>query len=399
MPIYVYKALTSNGQELTREATAPSEEELRKELEGQGLLVKGVRQKRMNFLTFGGQSVKPVDFLQVNQEMVTLLKAGLTVPEVLDLTSERPENPVLTSILKRVLEEIRTGTPFSAACAKYPKVFDGLYISSLKTGERTGDLARPLLRYQDYLRRKVALQGKVSQAMVYPLFLLGVLVLVLGLLFTFVMPRFAALYADFGAAMPLPTRILMLVVRHLSLLGAFLAGGGFLCWGSFKAWTSTAAGRLKLDQAKQSLPLVGQFINPFKISQLARTLSTLLSGGTPLTEALRVARESIHNRAFAAQFDRVIGRVMEGEGISKAISAEGLMPRQAVKLIEVGEASGQLEAMFQQIADSFEDILERRVQRAMTLVEPLFILLTGLLIGTVIVVMYLPIIHLSDIVK
>jgi type IV pilus assembly protein PilC len=399
MPIYIYKALTSSGQELTREATAPNVEELKRELTGQGFLVKGVRQKRIDFLSFGGQSVKPADFLQVNQEMATLLKAGLTVPEVLDLTSERPENPLLASILKRVLEEVRSGTPFSTACAQYPKVFDGLYISSLKTGERTGNLAKPLLRYQDYLRRKVSLQEKVSQAMVYPLFLLGVLVLVLGLLFTFVMPRFAALYTDFGAAMPLPTRILMLVVKHLPLLGALVAGAVFLSWASLKALTRTTAGRLKLDQAKQSLPLVGQFTKPFMVSQLARTLSTLLSGGTPLTEALKVAREAVTNRAFGARFDRAINRVMNGEGVSQAMGAEGLMPRQAVKLIEVGEASGQLEAMFQEIADSFEGVLERRVQRAMTLVEPLFILLTGLLIGTVIVVMYLPIIHLSDIVK
>ncbi|HTC22132.1 MAG TPA: type II secretion system F family protein [bacterium] len=399
MPIYIYKALTSNGQELNREATASSEEELRRELESRGLLVKGVREKRIDFLAFRGQSVKPVDFLQVNQEMVTLLKAGLTLPEVLDLTSDVPESPVLTSILKRVLEEVRTGSPFSAACAKYPKIFDGLYISSLKTGERTGDLAKPLLRYQDYLRRKVALQGKVSQAMVYPLFLLGVLILVLGLLFTFVMPRFAALYTDFGAVMPLPTRILMLVVKHLPLLGGLLAGLGFLAWAFVKAWAATPLGRLRLDEAKQNLPLVGQFVLPFTVSQLARTLATLLSGGTPLTEALKVAREAVTNRAFAARFDRVIGRVTEGEGLSKAMGAENLMPRQAVKLIEVGEASGQLEAMFQEIADSFEGLLERRVQQAMTLVEPIFILLTGLLIGSVIVVMYLPIIHLSDIVK
>ena len=399
MPIYIYKAITANGLKQEGEETAPNEEELRQELENQGLLVKGVRQKRMDFFSIQGQSVKPMDFLQCNQEFITLLKAGLSIPEALDLVADRPESRVLTSILKQVLEDIKTGTTFSAACAKYPKIFDGLYISSLKTGEHSGELTKPLLRYQDYLKQKAALHGKVSQALVYPIFLLGVLGLVLGFLFAFVMPRFAALYADFGAAMPVPTRVLMWVVNHLSMVGIVIIGGGILIWVLFKSWSATPGGRLWLDGVVQRIPVINKFIIPFMVSQLSRTLSTLLSGGTPLIEALKVARDSMSNRAFIVKFDKVMNQVMEGQSLSKALGAEHLMPRSAVKLIEVGEASGQLEQMFQEVANSYELALENRIQRAMTLIEPIFILLTGLLIGTVIVVMYLPIIHLSDIVK
>ncbi len=399
MPIYIYRTVLLDGREAAKEATAANEEELRQELEGQGVLVKAIRPKRMIVGIWGGQRVRPGDFLRTNQEMATLLKAGLTLPEVLELAADRPESPFLALILRRVLEEIKTGTPFSTACAKYPRVFDGLYLSSLKTGERTGDLAKPLARYQDYLRQKVSLQAKVSQAMVYPTFLLIVLALVLGLLFTFVMPRFTALYTDFNATLPLPTRILMASVHHLPWIGGLLAGGGLASWAAFKAWNSTESGRIWVDGAVQKFPVVEKFINPFLASQLSRTLSTLLSGGTPLTEALKVARESLSNRAFALQFDRVIRRVLEGEALSKALDEEKLLPRTAVKLVKVGEASGQLEAMFQEAANASEWELEHRIQRAMSLVEPVFILLTGLLIGTVIVVMYLPIVHLSDVVK
>ncbi len=399
MPIYIYKAVSADGRELTQEATAPSEGELRHELEGQGVLVKGVRVKGTGLLSLGGQRVRPEDFLRTNQEMTTLLKAGLTLPEVLELAADRPESPVLASILRRILEEVKTGGAFSACCAKYPRVFDGLYLSSLKTGERTGDLAKPLARYQDYLRQRVALRAKVSQAMVYPVFLIFVLAMVLGLLFAFVMPRFAALYTDFNAALPTPTLILMGLVHHLPWVIGLLAGGSLATWAGFKAWTATETGRLWVDDALQTFPLVSKFVNPFLVSQLARTLSTLLSGGTPLTEALKVARESQFNRAFAARFDKVIRRVLEGEALSKALGGEKLIPRTAVKLVQVGEASGQLEAMFQETANAAEWELEARIQRAMSLVEPVFILLTGLLIGTVIVVMYLPIIHLSDVVK
>ncbi len=399
MPVFTYKTLLMDGREAAREATAASEEELRRELGGQGVLVKGVRLKRTSWFSLDGQTVNPADFLRTNQEMTTLLRAGLTLPEVLEMAAERPESPVLASLLRRILKEVQTGTPFSSACAKYPRVFDGLYLSSLKTGERTGDLAKPLSRYQDYLRQKVALRAKVSQAMVYPAFLLFVLAMVLGLLFTFVMPRFVALYTDFNATLPLPTRVLMALVHHLPWILGFLALGVLSLGATFNAWNRTEAGRLWVGDALQKIPLVEKFTNPFLTSQLARTLAILLSGGTPLTEALKVARESQSNQAFALRFDKVIRRVLEGEALSKALGAERLLSRSAVKLVQVGEASGQLEAMFQEISNACEGELENRIQRAMALVEPVFILLTGLLIGTIIVVMYLPIIHLSDVVR
>ncbi len=399
MPLYIYKALTPEGRELTREAAASSEEELRLELRNQGLLLQTVRKKGVSFITPGGQKAKPEDFLQYNQELTTLLKAGLTVPEALGLCLDRPENRVLSATLKKILQDIKGGSLFSAACAGYPRLFDGLYLSSLKTGERTGNLAEPLRRYQDYLRQKIALQNKVSQAMVYPLFLLGVLGGVMTLLFAFVMPRFAALYSNFNAALPWPTQVLMTIVHHLPLAAALAAGGALALWGGVQAWVSYGRGRLWLDEAKQRLPLLGRFTRPFLVSQFTRTLSTLISGGTPMTEALRVAQQALPNRAFALRLEKVIARVFEGESLSKALGAERVLPPADAKLVEVGEASGQLEQMLAEIAHSNEYALENRVQRALALVEPLFILLAGLLIGTVIVVMYLPIIHLTDIVK
>ncbi len=399
MPVFTFKTVLMDGREADREATAASEEELRRELGDQGILVRGIRLKRATWLSLGGQTVNPADFLRTNQEMSTLLRAGLTLPEVLELAAERPESPALASLLRRILEEVETGTTFSAACAKYPRVFDGLYLSSLKTGERTGDLAQPLARYQDYLRQRLALRTKVSQALIYPAFLLLVLALVLGLLFTFVMPRFAALYNDFNAPLPLATRILVALVHHLPWVIGLVAGGVLVVGTAFKAWNSTKSGRLWMDGALQKFTPAGKFVNPFLASQLARTLSTLLSGGTPLAEALQVALESQSNQAFALRLERVRRRVLEGEALSKALAGESLLARTAVKLVQVGEASGQLEAMFLEIANACEGELENRIQRALALVEPVFILLTGLLIGTVIVVMYLPIIHLSDVVR
>lgn len=399
MPLYIYKALTPNGRELTREAAAPDEAQLRQELESQGLMVRAIRPKRGPFFPFGGGKVQAADFLQCNQELITLLKAGLTLPESLELVAERPGSPFFTSVLKRVLGDVRAGTPFSAACAKYPRVFDGLYLSSLKTGERMGNLASPLRRYQDYLQRKVRLRAKLSQALVYPAFLLLVLGLVLALLFTFVMPRFAALYAGFNATLPAPTRLLMFLVHHLPLLALSAAATALLLGGLYKGWSSTPKGRFRLDEAKQRLPLVSSFTQPLLTSQSARTLATLLSGGTPLPEALRVCAESLSNTAYAEKIQKALKEVLEGQGLSEAFGKGGLWSRSAVKLLQVGEASGQLEPMLEEIADTAEQRLEARLEKSMGLIEPVFILLTGLLIGSLIIVMYLPILHLADVVK
>lgn len=399
MPTYLYKTLTARGHVVTGEVTAHSEEEARRQLERDGFLVKGIRPKMSLVFFSRSGGVRSSDFLRYNQEIGTLLKAGLTVPEVLDIVSDRPESPNLSSALGQVLSDVKTGMTFSDACAKHPQVFDGLYLSSLKTGERTGNLVSPLARYQEHLRRRAALETKISQALVYPVFLVVVLIVILGFLFTFVMPRFAALYSDFNAVMPLPTRLLLGLVRHLYLV--LLVGVPVLAglWLSLKAWSSTPGGKLWWDETKESLPLASQITRPLLVAQLARTLSTLLSGGTPLVEALRVTGETTSNQAFRSRLELVTRRVADGEALSSALAAESLVPRDAVKLVQVGEASAQLEGMFQEIANAYELTVENRLQGAMALVEPAFILVSGLLIGTIIVIMYLPIIHLSDIVK
>ena len=177
MPLFVYRAIQANGPRIHRRdyRASRARKNYAEICAYAGFLVKrGWLKKRGSLFSFRTQSVSSSEFLQWNQELITLLKAGLTIPETLDLTAERPDSPVLAALLKKILDEVRDGkNKFSTTCAQYPKFFDGLYISSLKTGERTGDLSKPLLRYQEFLRQKVALGNKISQAMVYPIFLLS----------------------------------------------------------------------------------------------------------------------------------------------------------------------------------------------------------------------------------
>ena len=399
MPVYTYTALSENGAAMTGEGVAATAEELTQQLTGKGLLVRSVARKQSLFAQLRRKRIKPEVFLLFNQEFIALVRAGLTIPEALKLATAHPDNVMLAQILQRVLEDVRGGVLFSEACARHPDVFDGLYTSALKTGEKTGTLPSVLMKYQAGLKKRVEFAKKVSHALTYPLFLLVTLGVILGVLFVFVMPRFVTMYADFGAELPLPTKILVGLVRHFPLYLPILILLSIAVWLAWRAWVATPAGRLRVDKVKTRLPLLGDINRHVAIAQLARTLSTLLSGGTPLVEAMNTTRESLTNRADAQALGRATVLVTEGKSLAQAMQMSELMPNTALKMIEVGEASGNLDGMLAEIAEYYEDLLSNKLARLTALVEPMMMLLMGVLIGGIIVIMYLPIFYMVDIVK
>jgi type IV pilus assembly protein PilC len=398
MPLYAYVALAENGAHITGETVAASEEALRTELSGRGLLVQQVRSKRSG-LGLRARRVRPEEFALFNQEFMALVRAGLTVLNALALASDRPDSPALGKILARVHEDVRNGVSLSDACARHPEAFERLYVAAVRTGEKTGDLAGVLARYQDYLRHRVALRKKVAQALAYPMFLLVALALVLAVLFAFVMPRFVAMYADLGAALPLPTRVLLSIVDHFYIALPALAGAVVLTVWGWRRWLSTAAGRRQLARLRERLPYLGELARIVVAAQLARSLSTLLAGGTTLVEALRTVASSLTNQLYLDRLEITTQQVTEGSSLARAVRASALMPPMAARMIEVGEASGGLDAMLAEVAQFYEEVLDSRIERAMALIEPLLMLLMGLLIGGIIIVMYLPVFHMADIIK
>lgn len=399
MPQFQYIALTQNGALITGESAAASPEILKIELENIGLRAQRIRIKRNWTKLWRRSAVRPEAFLQFVQELLSLMRAGLPLPEVLALAADRPAEPALGQVLNRVLKDVRAGMLLSQACAVHPDIFDALFLAALRTGEKTGELPAVLARYQDFLRRQVALRKKISQALAYPIFLLVTLLVILGVMFAFVMPRFISMYANFDAKLPAPTQWLLAAVAHFPVI--ILVAGVITAFGLFgwKSFSSTPAGRLRIDQWKLRAPLIGDATRTASIAQLARSLATLLAGGTPLVEALRTVQESFPNRAFALRVADVANRVTQGEGLAKAVRAAGLMPETAIKMIQVGEASGGLDRMLAEVAQFYEDVLENRLARMMALVEPALVLLMGLMIGGIIIVMYLPIFNLAEVIR
>lgn len=401
MPIYVYTALAPNGATTVGERAASTIDELAEELGRQELRIQSVQLKRADgkWRIFRRQKITPEAFALFNQEFISLVRAGLTIPEALKLGAVQPDQPVLAAVLERVLEDVLAGRLLSDACALRPEVFDPIYVSALRTGEKTGSLVEVLSKYQESLKNRVAFSKKVSQALAYPMFLLITLAIILGILFVFVMPRFVAMYADFGAELPAATRFLVHIVNYLYLYIPVFAAIAVSAWVLWRRWVASEAGRLWVDNAKGRLPVWGPVYADVARAQLARTVATLLSGGTPLVEALKTTIGSLPNRADAKRLTQATQAVVEGGSLAQAVRAAGLMPTTALKMIEVGEASGNLEGMLGEIAQYYEERVSGRLARMMALIEPLMMLLMGILIGAIILVMYLPIFYMVEIVK
>jgi len=399
MPIYSYIALSPQGRRIESEAAATTPEELRQSLTQQGLLVQQVREKRELLSFRRRRSVSPEAFLLFNQEFLALIRAGLTIPEGLKLSANRPESPALTQTLARVVDEVRQGAAMSEACGRHPEVFEGPYLAALRTGEKTGDMVRVLEKYQVYLRQRVVLQRKVSQALAYPAFLLITLVVILLILFVFVLPRFVSLYADFGAQLPLPTRVLIAIVDVLPYLLPVLILGGIGLWAGWRRWKKLPSVQRRLDTIKDRLPLFGSIYREAAAAQIARALSALLAGGTPLVEAMRITAQSLNSPGRTERLLQATREVTEGKGLAAALRGKSLLPDTAVRLIEVGEASGGLDRMLDEAAQFHEESLSHRLTRMMTLIEPILMLLMGVLVGGIIVVMYLPIFYIVDVIK
>lgn len=398
MSVFIYTALSHSGARIQDEAVADSEQSLRKELTARGLLVQTVRPKRSGW-RWPSQRIRSEEFALFNQEFMALIRAGLTIPDGLALASNRPDSPILDKTLKRVYEDVRNGATLSQACARHPEAFDPLYLSAVRTGEKTGDLAKVLGRYQDYLRHRLALRKKITQALAYPVFLLITLVVILAVLFVFVMPRFVAMYADLGAALPWPTRMLLGVIEHLYIVGPVLIVIVVLSVFGWRRFIASENGRRKVDQLQQRLPYIGELQRIVSTAQLARSLSTLLAGGTPLVEALHTVTGSITNQIYFDRLKATTQRVIEGDNLAHAVRATELMPEMAARMIQVGEASGGLETMLAEIAQFYEEMLDSKLGRVMALIEPLLMLLMGIMIGGIIIVMYLPVFHMADIIK
>lgn len=400
MPSYKFRAIYRDGAIEQCETMAESREELHREYEAKGAFidqVKEVRQYQWSLLQ--KKYVNDKQLYLFIHEFIALVRAGVTIPDTLQYLAKRPAQPYLSRVLQDVRQRLVNGESLSSSMASYPGVFDRMFVNAVMIGEKNGKLVDSLDSYLSYLKLKIAIQQKLRAALVYPAFLSVILIVTVAILFFFVMPRFTVMYAEFDAALPYPTQLLMTLVDYSHVILPVIIGLSLLLIAGFKYWLSRRNGKIQLDKALLSLPVIRNVAVPFVISSNASALETLLSVGMPLVEALKAISRSSNNSYMAKKLEQAAQRMAEGKGFADTMRELRIMDESALTMVGAGEKSGQLIPILGEIARFNSERLNEVVTRHLALIEPLLMLVMGLVVGGIIFVMYLPIFSIAEVIK
>ena len=391
---------TTSGEIIEGIYVAQSEAALRRELEEKGLHVLALKPRLgLGGISFGGESrkIKRHEFLVFNQELATLLKAGMPLVQSLDILRSRLSNPLFKSVLDDVYEKVRGGTALSDAFSAHGDLFPSVYTASLMAGERSGNLDAVLRRFVAYSKTIDTVRSKTVSAMIYPVILVLLAVVLVGIIVVKVVPTFADFYGSFNAELPLSTRMIVAVSDIIrAQLWLILIGIGAAALG-FYTWIKQPGRGAQFDRWILKLPVIGGSVHKFATSQMARTLATLLGGGIPLVNALEIASRSTGNRHMGKELEIVGARVREGQSFAGTLLERQTVPDVAIKMIEVGESTGSLTEMLNSLADFYDEEIETEVSRFVTLIEPAMLVFMGLVIAGIVLALYLPLFQLTSV--
>ena len=392
------KVADAAGRVFSQVEAAQSVTEARQKLSDRGLYVYSV-EPRGGLLSqrvggSKGRVLKSSDFLIFNQQLNTLIKAGLPILKALDLLGDRAASPSLQPLLRAVRDRVREGAALSEALEQeglFPKV----HVTSVLAGEKSGNLSGVLEYYIAYQKLSTGAKKKLIATLIYPAILVTVATLILSYLVTYVVPQFSKLYSDMNVPLPTVTRLLLtLTVSYrydlLIAIGLLIAGGV----GMF-LWSKTEQGGTVVDRIKLKLPVVGETWIKFQMAQFCRTLSTLLAGGTPLVAALSTSAESVRSRLVSGAIEKASALVRDGQSLNAALKSIGFMPAMGIEMIEVGEASGALSPMLASVAEFYEDETNQRVGILIAVVEPAILVFMAIVIAFILISLYLPIFSFS----
>jgi type IV pilus assembly protein PilC len=374
-----------------------SEAEVRDRFAKQGFLVYSVKPKGL--LTGGKVSrrkrVKPATFLVFNQQLLTLLKAGLPVLASLDLLIKRQKDGYFRTLLQNVRERVRGGELLSEAFAAQ-HVFPKIYTTTLMAGEKSGNMDEVLTRYVNFQRMTLSFKKKLAVSLIYPTLLVSVVIVMFIFLVTYVVPQFAKLYSDLNAQLPAITLLMLNIGTHAQQYApvtlVVLVVVAFLLW----RWKATDRGASAIDSAAHQVPVVGDIWLKYHVSTFSRMLSTLLTGGMPLLPSLETAGASMTSRKILNGIQTAAVRVREGQSLAKSLEEQKIFPDLSVEMIEVGESTGALPAMLTSVAEFYEEDVQTALSAAMALIEPVILVIMAIFVGGILISLYLPIFSLGS---
>jgi len=367
MPKFKCKLASPDGGRMIEQfRVADSEKELQNQLERDGYFVFDI-QKTDGLLAFLKSRqqinrIKAKEFLAFNHEFVVLIKAGLPIVSALDAIIENEDERGLNNILKRIRERVATGEALSEAFSAYAHLFSYLYIATLEAGEKSGNLPLAISRYIRYTQKMAAIKQKIISASVYPSILTVVSVFTVLFLLVYVVPAFTQTYFESGARLPLLTQTLVDFSNYIKTCYLYMAAFAIVAVSGLVFFSRSSEGQKKTDQWKTAIPFVGLIYRYYATSKFTRTLATVLGGGTPLVEALKISTGALDNHYYQSRLKKVVGWIEEGAGFAESLQKVNIFPKLAVRMVDAGEKGGALEQVLTDIADFYENDVDSKLE-------------------------------------
>jgi type IV pilus assembly protein PilC len=400
MATFIWQGTSFSGKKVSGELEGISKGDVLKDLRKQRIRITLVREKEEAAGLFQrNQKVKVKDLGIFTRQFATMISAGLPLIQCLEVLAKQIENPTLQKVIQQSVQEIESGSTLADALAEHPKIFNELFVAMVEAGEAGGILDTILERLAVYLEKMEALMRKIKSAMTYPLVVFSVSMGATAFMLLFLIPRFAAMFADFGGELPLPTKIVMIASDGLKKYGWLLVIIGCVMAILFKKYKATPKGALAVDSAMLKAPVLGTLVSKGAISRFSRTLSTLISSGVPLLDGLNVTSRASGNKRITLAVNHVRDSVTSGTTLAEPMRETGVFPPMVTQMISVGEETGRLDEMLAKLADFYDDEVDCAVEMLTSIIEPIMIVVMGLIVGGMLIAMYLPMFKLISVVS
>ncbi|MCO6431471.1 MAG: type II secretion system F family protein [Deltaproteobacteria bacterium] len=405
MPVYVWEGKNAAGKKVTGEMEAKNTQAVFNALKGQRITPNAgrIREKGKGLdmeikIPGFGPKVKGKDVVIFTRQFATMIDSGLPLVQALDILGKQCENKAFKRVLIGVKETVETGGTLADGMGKFPEAYDSLYVNMVQAGESGGILDVILERLSVHMEKAMKLKREIKTAMIYPAVVIGAAVIVTSVLLIFVIPTFAELFKDFGQALPLPTQMVINLSDFFVANWFFIFGGVGGALGFFVRFMKQERGKEIIHPLALKMPVFGDIIRKVAVARFTRTLGTMISSGVPILEALNICARTAGNKVVERDVLRARIAISEGKSMVEPLAESVVFPPMVVQMIGVGESTGALDAMLQKIADFYEDEVDNAVGAMKQLIEPIMILVLGVIIGALVIAMYLPIFKMGSVV-
>lgn len=403
MPVFEYRGIDKAGKTVRGIVDSDNQRTARLKLKRDGIFItelsnkQRAQVKKTSTKSATSSKVSVEDLSSMTRQLATLVKANIPLVESLSAISEQVENPTLKEAISDIRNNVNEGSPLHRAMRKYPKIFNNIYVSMVEAGEASGTLDIILLRLSEFTEAQNELNQKIKSAMTYPVIMMVFTLGMLFVLFIFVIPKVTAIFEQMDKQLPWYSQIvidisgIMVNYWHMIIIGAVAL------WLMFKSWKSTPAGAAKWDEIVLKLPVVGKLARMIAVSRFTRTLSTLLAGGVPMLQSMDIVKNVVDNHVLAKAVEEARDNISEGESIAGPLKKSEEFPPLVITMINIGEKTGELENMLTQVANAYDFQVKNQVQGLTSLLEPIMIVVMGMVIGVIVFAIMVPIMEMSNI--